>query len=240
MKYVSISFRVVLLFRLGAHYKRNGSVGTEQDIEIAKIIVHENYKFPLRFSNDIALIHLKSPADLGVGVGLVCLPDAGHHLPFDNVNKKCWITGWGRLYYGGPSPNTLMQASLPLVSKQRCALANPGYIDDSMLCAGFDEGGVGTCQGDSGGPLVCEFNGTWYLEGVTSWGFGCAEPNKYKVYANVRNFKSWLSSNMYSVVAPSVPPQNQPSSALGKDDHFVIIYISLFTTIYYYSIIGSP
>ncbi|XP_078352104.1 MAM and LDL-receptor class A domain-containing protein 2-like [Oculina patagonica] len=200
--------------RLGAHYRTQRSVGTEQDIGVAKIIMHENYNSPLKYSNDIALINLVRPADLGEEVGLVCLPDTGHHLPFDNVNKKCWITGWGSLSSWGSSPNTLRQASVPLVSKQRCASAFPSEIDDSMLCAGLAAGGIDTCSGDSGGPLVCEFNGTWYLEGVTSWGYGCAQPGKYGMYANVRNLKSWLLSNMYDVVAPSPSPQNQSSSAL--------------------------
>ena len=39
-----------------------------------------------------------------------------------------------------------------------------------MLSAGFEEGEMDACQGDSGGGgMVCEFNGKWYLEGVTSW-----------------------------------------------------------------------
>ena len=184
--------------------------------------MHESYNIPLQYSNDIALLNLANPAELGVGVGLVCLPDTGHQLPFDNLNKRCWITGWGDLSLGGSSPNTLMQASLPLVSKQRCENAYPGKIDDSMLCAGLDEGGIDTCQGDSGGPLVCEFKGTWYLEGVTSWGYDCAEPGKYGTYAKVRVLRSWLSTNMYAVVAPSASPQNQSSpqlsSAIGKRD----------------------
>ena len=58
-------------FRLGAHYRTHGSVGTEQGIGVAKIIMHESYQFPLQYSNDIALINLASPADLGEGVGLV-------------------------------------------------------------------------------------------------------------------------------------------------------------------------
>ena len=182
--------------------------------------MHENYETPLYYSNDIALLNLASPAELGVGVGLVCLPENGHQLPFDDLNKRCWITGWGHLSSWGSSPNTLMQASLPLVSKHRCENPYPGEIDNSMLCAGLDEGGVDTCQGDSGGPLVCEFNGTWYLEGVTSWGYGCAEPGNYGVYAKVRALRSWLSTNIYTVVGPSSPPQNQsspqPSSEIGK------------------------
>ena len=204
--------------RLGAHYRTYGSVGTEQDIGVAKIIVHEYYDSPISYSNDIALINLASPARLGVGIGLVCLPDTNHQLPFDNVNKKCWITGWGTLSSGGSTPNTLMEAAVPLVSKGRCESSYPGKIDNSMLCAGLDNGGVDTCQGDSGGPLVCKYNGTWHLEGVTSWGYGCAQARKYGVYAKVRNFQTLLSTNMYSIVPPTALPQNQSSSALGKSD----------------------
>jgi len=207
---------------LGAHYRTNGSVGTEQGIAVAQIIIHENYHFPLFRSNDIALINLASPAVLGEGVGLVCLPDSNHQLPFDDLNTRCWITGWGTLYLGGISPNTLMQVSLPLVSNQRCENSYPGRIDDSMLCAGLDDGGIGACNGDSGSPLVCEFDGTWYLEGVRSWTTGCAEPNYYDVFANVRALRSWLSKYVYTIVTPTASPQNhsspqnQSSSAIGK------------------------
>ncbi|CAH3182988.1 unnamed protein product [Porites lobata] len=200
--------------KLGAHYRTTSSVGTEQEIGVVQIISHENYHNPLTYSNDIALIKLLKPANLGVGIGLVCLPDMRHALPFDNLNKKCWITGWGTLSSGGSQPNTLMEAEIPLVSKQRCLNSYPGKIDDSMLCAGLDAGGVDTCQGDSGGPLVCEFNGTWFLEGVTSWGHGCAHASKYGVYAKVRELKAWITNHIYQAITPAVSPQNQSVSAL--------------------------
>ena len=178
---------------MGAHYRTIGNVGTEQEIGVAQIIRHESYNNPLSFSNDIALIKLLKPANLGIGIGLVCLPDKGHALPFDNLNKKCWITGWGRLSSGGSLPNTLMEAMIPLVSKRRRLNSYPRKIDYSMLCAGLDAGGIDACQGDSGGPLVCEFDGTWFLEGVTSWGQGCADASKYGVYAKVRELKAWIT-----------------------------------------------
>ncbi|XP_078356741.1 CUB and peptidase domain-containing protein 1-like [Oculina patagonica] len=166
-----------ILVRMGAHGKYI-KVGTEQDIKVEEIIVHPNYKKPKSESNDIALLKLDKPAKLGKGVGLVCMPDPGLPLPVDDPNRKCWITGWGKLAFQGASAKNLMQVDVPLHSNARCKAKfyRSSQIDESMLCAGLEEGGVDSCQGDSGGPLVCEYNGKWYLEGATSWGVGCADP----------------------------------------------------------------
>ena len=196
--------------RLGAHYRVNGSVGTEQDINVAQIISHENYHKPKTYSNDIALLKLSKPAYLGRGVGLVCLSNPRNNLPIDDPNKKCYVTGWGTLSFGGSQPNVLMQASVPLVSKARCLKAYKNKIDDTMLCAGLEQGGIDACQGDSGGPLVCEFKGKWFLEGVTSWGHGCAAAKKYGVYASVRTLRTWVLSKTGSIVPPTPPPPVTP------------------------------
>ena len=163
----------------------------------------------MRYAHDIALLKLAKPAVLGKGVGLVCLSNPNNPLPIDSLNKKCWITGWGTLTSGGSQPKVLQEASVPLVSKKRCLRAYPGKIGDSMICAGLDKGGVDSCQGDSGGPLVCEFSGKWHLEGVTSWGYGCAAPNKFGVYARVGYVRSWLLSKT-GITPPSTPSPPTP------------------------------
>ena len=191
-----------MYFRLGAHYiSRDTVVGTEQYFDVVQIIQHQHYS-SLNSSNDMALLRLSKPAKLRNGVGLVCLSDDKFQLPFDDEDKNCWITGWGRLDYLGPKPKELRQVEIPLVSRENCSYSYPGQVDDTMICAGRSQGGIDTCQGDSGGPLVCEFDGKWYLEGVTSWGAGCAEAGQPGVYADVRYFKSWIINNMNNSPLP--------------------------------------
>ncbi|PIK33412.1 hypothetical protein BSL78_29777, partial [Apostichopus japonicus] len=95
----------------------------------------------------------------------------------------------------------LRQANLPLVNRSICyeQLINNGYntITENMICAGYDEGMVSTCQGDSGGPLVCqESDGRWTLVGITSWGYGCAQPESPTVYARVSRYLETIASVM--------------------------------------------
>nr|XP_058941978.1 CUB and peptidase domain-containing protein 2-like isoform X2 [Pocillopora verrucosa] len=181
------------MVRLGAHYKNTSLlIGSEQDFGIKKIYFHHEYNSVTNYNYDVALIHLDRPAILMNGVGLVCLPD-------DNIEfspgADCWITGWGTLQPGGASPDELQEAKVPLVSNKECT-KNGSYeaskITREMLCAGFPEGGIDACQGDSGGPLVCEDNGKWYLMGDTSWGYSCAKPNYYGVYARLALLKDWV------------------------------------------------
>ena len=87
---------------------------------------------------------------------------------------------------------------MPIVGRNRCEWAYLGRIHDSMICAGLDRGGIDSCQGDSGGPMVCEEGRGFYLQGVTSWGQGCARPNKYGAYARVQYVMGWLKKEMTS------------------------------------------
>ena len=86
-----------------------------------------------------------------------------------------------------------MQVKLPIMSQFTCPKAYwYATIDDSMICAGYAEGGKDSCSGDSGGPLVCQDNGKYFLEVVVSFGEVCARPGKYGVYSDVRYFREWI------------------------------------------------
>lgn len=91
----------------------------------------------------------------------------------------------------------LRAAAVPLLSQDKCRSAEiyggrRQPILDSMLCAGRLNGGVDACAGDSGGPLACKRNGKFYLEGIVSWGDGCAKKNRPGVYTRVSHYDSWI------------------------------------------------
>ncbi|MCM2268378.1 MAG: serine protease, partial [Elusimicrobiales bacterium] len=101
------------------------------------------------------------------------------------ITKADFVTaGWGTTSEGGGVSKILMKVSVPFVDKATCSAAYDG-ITDSMICAGYKEGGKDSCQGDSGGPLIVGTGANMALAGVVSWGEGCARPNKYGVYSKV-------------------------------------------------------
>lgn len=95
----------------------------------------------------------------------------------------------------------LRAAAVPLLDTNLCRNSdvNGGrlqYILDTMLCAGFLQGGVDACGGDSGSPLACEYNERYFLMGLVSYGYGCAEKNRPGVYTRVDAYLDWINFKM--------------------------------------------
>merc|ERR1719253_2393926 len=76
-----------------------------------------------------------------------------------------------------------------------------------MLCAARE--GKDACQGDSGGPLIDKITGK--LVGITSWGYGCADPNYPGVYAKVQDQIVWIQETIALLTSPIVPPTSAPT-----------------------------
>ncbi|MBN3306176.1 ENTK Enteropeptidase, partial [Amia calva] len=156
---------------------------------IDRIVMDPRYNKRTKDS-DIVLMHLDSKVNFTEYIQPICLPDIEQQFP---MGKMCFIAGWGRMEEQGSLANILQEATLPLITNVKCQQRMPEYtITPRMMCAGYDEGGIDSCQGDSGGPLMCLDNDRWVLAGVTSFGYGCARPERPSVYVRVTEFVDWI------------------------------------------------
>ncbi|XP_078577347.1 trypsin-like [Branchiostoma floridae x Branchiostoma japonicum] len=178
-----------LLVSLGSHH-RTEKDSPQQDIGVTKVIVHEGYD-ATSSNNDIALLRLSSSATYTNYVSPACLPeqDVADDTP-------CVTSGWGVTESG--LATYLLQTTVPIMNRDKCNTRKymNGQVTPNMLCAGYDEGGRDACQGDSGGPLVCNYSGKWTLDGIVSWGYGCAQAYKPGIYTRVTQFVSWINNKM--------------------------------------------
>ena len=124
-----------------------------------------------------------------------------------NDRGNCYVAGWGLTDANDPNSSApkLQEVAVEILDSTTCNanISYNGSVHDSMFCAGSFAGGFDSCQGDSGGPLICEFDsGTvdaagaaiYYpmLEGIVSFGQGCAEANKPGIYGAVNTIVGWI------------------------------------------------
>lgn len=169
------------------------SDGTEQVLDIKLIHIHPGYN-AITNENDIALVQLDTQITLNEKVNTICLPDKDTDIKPGTI---CTTAGWGTRRFLGKPSKPLVLARIPIVPTNVCNSTNSyaGNVKEKMICAGRSTGGLDTCQGDGGGPLTCEVSqGKNVLVGISSWGSGCAYPNRYGVYTEVQKHLQWISS----------------------------------------------
>ncbi|XP_032058318.1 trypsin II-P29 [Aythya fuligula] len=172
--------------RLG-EYNIDVQEGSEVVRSSSVIIRHPNYS-SRTLNNDIMLIKLASAVEYSADVQPIALPTS-----CAKAGTECLISGWGNTLSSGTNyPELLQCLQAPILSNQECQDAYPGEITSNMICIGFLEGGKDSCQGDSGGPVVC--NGE--LQGIVSWGIGCALKGYPGVYTKVCNYVDWIQETI--------------------------------------------
>uniref|UniRef100_A0A3Q1IJ66 pancreatic elastase II n=2 Tax=Anabas testudineus TaxID=64144 RepID=A0A3Q1IJ66_ANATE len=179
---------------LGKHRLNENNEAGSIAISPEKIIVHENWD-SYNIRNDIALIKLSTPVKFTDAIMAACLPKSGEILP---NNAPSYVTGWGRLWTGGPLADILQQALLPVVDYATCTRSDwwGNLVTNNMVCAGGD-GQLASCNGDSGGPLNYQnSDGSWSVHGIVSFGssMGCNYRKKPSVFTRVSAYISWINN----------------------------------------------
>ncbi|NXY48231.1 OVCH2 protein, partial [Ceuthmochares aereus] len=182
----------------------------EQTLPVKYVIKHPNFDPRRPMNYDIALLKLDGAFNFNSLVLPACLPDPGEKFEAGYI---CTASGWGRLNENGVLPQVLYEVHLPILSSKECSRAlstlKKPIQGDTIMCAGFPDGGKDACQGDSGGPLLCRRkHGAWTLAGVISWGMGCArgwisnEKKKHYdrgspgIFTDISTVLSWIQENM--------------------------------------------
>jgi secreted trypsin-like serine protease len=175
-----------------------------EKIAIKQIVLHPLF-IRQTLQNDIALLKLATAAQ---AEPIETLSDFSRQ---DEAGQTAIALGWGNSSVSTiikVFPDNLQQVKLPIVSNALCKERMRG-IEESMLCAGFIEGGKDTCEGDSGGPLIVfdSERRIWRQAGITSFGQAtCATKNFYGVYTRLKLFKAFISETICSAEQRPPPP----------------------------------
>lgn len=165
------------------------------DVGIEETIPHPEFgEKQNNYYHDIGLIRLSSDVAYTDYIKPVCLPSRQlRSLP----NAEVFVAGWGRTLTSKRS-SIKQKLSLPIVDFDTCRsrfASRNISLHDSQICAGgkFRED---TCDGDSGGPLMSVRGGSWFVEGIVSFGFRCGLEGWPAIYTRVNAYTDWIQQNL--------------------------------------------
>uniref|UniRef100_A0AAG5D9E9 Peptidase S1 domain-containing protein n=1 Tax=Anopheles atroparvus TaxID=41427 RepID=A0AAG5D9E9_ANOAO len=157
----------------------SNSVGIR--LSVARVLPHERYG---NFQNDVALLQLSQSVPTSDTIRPIAL-----RLTPVPEGSEVTISGWGRIYQGGPPSSVLKYNRATAMGDQWCR-SRTG-IPSGMICFTSPETN-GACQGDSGGPAV--FNNE--LVGVCNFIIQYCGSSNPDGYAKVSEFVPWIQATM--------------------------------------------
>ncbi|CAF1544331.1 unnamed protein product [Rotaria magnacalcarata] len=203
----------------GSIYLNSLLSASSQIRSISAIYKHPYYN-DRRMTNDVALLLLSAPLNMtNHNLKPICLPSGTVAQPPDNIDMVA--VGWGTTSSGSNTVSQdLLQVTLQSIPSASSSCRPYIYDSQKQFCAGVPAGGKDTCQGDSGGPLMAFVNNLWQVDGLTSYGYGCAYPNVAGVYTRVSNYINWIQTTMsikaITVVTTSTTTRPTPTTTTTR------------------------
>nr|XP_023014800.1 chymotrypsinogen A-like [Leptinotarsa decemlineata] len=184
---------------LGLH--NLNEIQAAQTIGVSSIYYHSSYN-SATLKEDIALLLLSTPVNLGNTISIACLPAAGRDYQGSSADN-CLVTGFGQISFtSGAAPTPyLKQVHVPVISTETCrtimnTLVTPDtYLDaNKEICAG-GQTNLDSCTQDGGSGLVCRDSATtpFSLVGLVNWGKGCGITGVPGVYVRVSSYIDWIT-----------------------------------------------
>lgn len=185
---------------INVYYKlenMNQFIYSQNVSKVLSFKIHPDFN-PRTLTHDVALLKVQHlPEDLET----ISLPRKDWSLA---TLKNFTIIGYGIDSLDSKKLGTMHKASVHFVENNFYPIAD---IDDTMFLAtgkNTKNDTIDACQGDSGSPLFYSMESTQnpqqeekkYLLGITSWGFGCANPRYPGVYSNILNLVDWIVSSI--------------------------------------------
>ncbi|DAA29457.1 TPA: hypothetical protein BOS_5722 [Bos taurus] len=166
-----------------------GNIRNSDLIPVKAVYIHPSFtQFPP--NDDLSLLHLEKPVELGEFVSTICLPGKDDKI---NLLSKCLTAGWGITEpHQDEFPKTVQQAKVPLISSISCRSYWGLEIKNTNICGGAS--GSSSCMGDSGGPLQCGEGGQYKLIGIVSWGSSNCHPAAPTVFTRISAYTDWITS----------------------------------------------
>ncbi|XP_033151785.1 phenoloxidase-activating factor 2 [Drosophila mauritiana] len=182
--------------------------------QVIKILNHEAFNYSSA-ANNLALLFLDSPFQLGANIQTIRLP-----IPDKTFDQRiCTVAGWGMRSSADVDVQPIQQkVDLPVVESPKCQgqlrltrLGSNYQLPASLMCAGGEEG-RDVCFLFGGSALFCSLDGDpnrYEQAGIVSFGVGCGQPNVPTTFTHVSKFREWINPHLKQVL--SVPGNTLPA-----------------------------
>ncbi|KAH8321559.1 hypothetical protein KR074_008947, partial [Drosophila pseudoananassae] len=173
-----------------------------QERTIVRILRHEAFQAETG-ANNLALLFLNWPFQLGDHIGSICLPYLGRSR---QIKESCYLAGWGKRKSSDHHISPILRKiNLPVVNKNTCQnqlrRTNLGLdynLPVGVVCAGS---GINNdaCNINGGSALVCPLRSNpnrFEQIGIVSFGVQCGTENVPAVYTDVSQFREWIDYNI--------------------------------------------